>query len=320
MYISKIKIKNYRLLIDAELEVDAKTTLIVGRNNTAKTSCLACIENVLNGRPFSFDDYPLVKRKTLYEIIASFMSKEISFESLCEQLEPISIEFLVDYSLEDSEDNLGALSPFIIDVDIDTTTALIRVEFRLKPDEKVLWKTLEESYYQNGVFAPSDEARDVISTNFSKLFELVIYAVNPKNPKETQIKKHKELEELFPFHIIPAERLLGEDGTQNSSLSSLISEFFEMNEEELDPNVAEKVKELRAIVENANKNVQKQSDSILSSLVNDSVGFGYPNGEELQLGVTTQLSIDDQIKNQTQLSYTAGTSNECLPRACLKNI
>ena len=198
-------------------------------------------------------------------------------------------------------------------MDVDTTTALIRVEFRLKPDEKVLWKTLEESYYQNGVFAPSDEARDVISTNFSKLFELVIYAVNPKNPKETQIKKHKELEELFPFHIIPAERLLGEDGTQNSSLSSLISEFFEMNEEELDPSVAEKVKELRAIVEKANKNVQKQSDSILSSLVNDSVGFGYPNGEELQLGVTTQLSIDDQIKNQTQLSYTAGTSNECLP-------
>lgn len=34
---------------------------------------------------------------------------------------------------------------------------------------------------------------------------------------------------------------------------------------------------------------------------------------QLQLGVTTQLSIDDQIKNQTQLSYTAGTSNECLP-------
>ena len=51
------------MLIDAELEVDAKTTLIVGRNNTAKTSCLACIENVLNGHPFSFDDYPLVKRK-----------------------------------------------------------------------------------------------------------------------------------------------------------------------------------------------------------------------------------------------------------------
>ena len=33
----------------------------------------------------------------------------------------------------------------------------------------------------------------------------------------------------------------------------------------------------------------------------------------MQLGVTTQLSIDEQIKNQTQLSYTAGTSKESLP-------
>lgn len=313
MHISKMRIKNYRLLIDAILEVDSKTTLIVGRNNTAKTSCLECIGNVLNGCSFSFNDYPLVKRESVYQGIASFMSKEISFDSLCDQLEPISIEFLVDYSLEDAADNLGALSPFIIDVDVDTTTALIRAEYRLRPDEKMVWRIFEKAYYSNGDFAPSDEVRDVIAANFSKLFELVIYAVNPKNEEETQIKKHKELQDLFPFHIIPAERLLGEDGTQNSSLSSLISEFFEMNEEELDPSVTKKVKELRAIVETANKNVQKQSDSILSSLVNDSIGFGYPNGEELQLGVTTKLSIDDQIKNQTQLSYTAGTSKERLP-------
>lgn len=52
MRLSKIKIKNYRLLIDAELEVDSKTTLIVGRNNTAKTSCFECIGKVLDGTPF----------------------------------------------------------------------------------------------------------------------------------------------------------------------------------------------------------------------------------------------------------------------------
>lgn len=312
MQLSKIRIKNYRLLIDAELEVDPKTTLIVGRNNTAKTSCFECIGNVLEGKSFSFNDYPLTKRENLYSRISSYMAKEITFEVLREQLEPISIEFLVDYSLDDLDDNLGALSPFIIDVDVDTTTALIRAEFKLKVDEKGLWKILEESYYKDGSFAP-DDAHNIIITNFQKLFELTIYAVNPKNPEEKQIKKHKELEELFPFHIIPAERILGEDGTQNSSLSALISDFFNTSEEELEPSVAEKVKELRVIIENANKNVQQQSDNILSTLVNNSVGFGYPNGEELQLGVTTQLSIDDQIKNQTQLSYKSGTSNESLP-------
>ena len=37
--IKKSELKINRLLIDAELEVEPKTTLIVGRNNTAKTSC-----------------------------------------------------------------------------------------------------------------------------------------------------------------------------------------------------------------------------------------------------------------------------------------
>ena len=262
MQLSKIRIRNYRLLIDAELEVDPKTTLIVGRNNTAKTSCFKCIGNVLDGIPFSFNDYPLLKREDLYAKIDSFMAKELTFEDLYEQLEPISIEFLVDYSLDDPDDNLGALSPFIIDVDVDTTTALIRVEFRLKTDEKSLWKILEESYYKDDSFAPDEDAHNTIVTNFQKLFELTVYAVNPNNPEEKQIKKHKELKELFPFHIIPAERLLGEDGTQSSSLAALISDFFDMSEEELDPSVAEKVKELRTIVEAANKSVQQQSDEI----------------------------------------------------------
>lgn len=313
MQLAKIRIKNYRLLVDAEFEVDPKTTLIVGRNNTAKTSCFECIGKVLDGTQFSFNDYPLLKRENLYTDFASFMAKEITFEDLCERLEPISIEFLVDYSLDAPEDNLGALSPFIIDVDVDTTTALIRAEYKLKADEKSIWKILEPSYYVNGIFSPDDDVHNAIISSFHKLFEMTIYAINPKNAEDKQIKKQKELSELFPFHIIQAERRLGEDGTQDNSLSSLISDFFDMSEDELDPSVSEKVKELRVIVETANKKVQQQSDSILSALVSNAVGFGYPNGEELQLGVTTQLNIDDQIKNQTQLSYTAGTSNERLP-------
>lgn len=313
MRLSKIRIKNYRLLIDAELEVDPKTTLIVGRNNTAKTSCFECIGNVLDGRPFSFNDYPLSKREDLYTKIALFMEKKLSFDDLNKQLEAITIELLVDYSLDDPNDNLGTLSPFIIDVDVDTTTALICVEYKLKADEKALWTLLESSYYKDGSFSPDDEAHDVIISNFNKLFGLTIYAINPKNVEDKQIKSQKELHDLFPFYTIPAERVLGEDDTHNSSLGALISDFFDASEEDLDPCIADEINRLRTIVENANKDVQKHSDEILSTVVNNSIGFGYPNIEELKLGVTTQLSIDDQIKNQTSLSYISGTNKESLP-------
>ena len=313
MQLSKIKIKNYRLLIDAELEVDPRTTLIVGRNNTAKTSCFSCIGKVLDGETVSFDDYPLLRREDFYTKIALFMEKKLTYEDLCKQIKIISIEFLVDYSLDDPDDNLGALSPFIIDVDVDTTTALIRAEYRLKSDEKTLWTLLESSYYKDGAFSPSEDAHKVLADNFGKLFGLTVYAINPNNPDDKQVKSQKELHDLFPFHAIPAERVLGEDDAHNSSLGSLISSFFDMSEAELDPDVAEEIKRLRSIVEKTNKNVQKQSNEILSSVVNNSIGFGYPNIEELKLGVTTQLSIDDQIKNQTKLSYISGTANESLP-------
>lgn len=114
MQLSKINIKNYRLLVDAELEVDSKTTLIVGRNNTAKTSCFSVVGNVLNGEVASFDDYPLLKREDLYTKFALFMEKKISYQDLCKQIEVISIEFLVDYSLNNPDDNLGALSPLLL--------------------------------------------------------------------------------------------------------------------------------------------------------------------------------------------------------------
>ena len=254
MRLLEIRIKNYRLLIDAKLDVDAKTTLIVGRNNTAKTSCSSCINTVLQGSDFSYNDYPLSKRESLHNLFLQFMEKKLSYEDLCEKIETISVEFLVDYSLDDPDVKLGALSPFIIDVDVDTTTALIRVEYQLKIDENKLWELFKESCYSDGKFSPqTEEMHDVLANNFTKLFGLTIYAVNPKNLEDRQVKSHRELEDLFPYYPIPAERILGEDGTQkNESLSSLVADYFNLSEEELTPDIAEKVKELRSVVDSAN--------------------------------------------------------------------
>ena len=153
MQLSKIRIQNYRLLIDAMLDVDANTTLIVGRNNTAKTLCSSCINTVLQGNDFSYNDYPLSKRENLRNLFLQFMEKKLSYEDLCKKIETISIEFVVDYSLDDPDAKLGALSPFIIDVDMDTTTALIRVEYQLKTDENKLWELFKDSCYDEDKFS-----------------------------------------------------------------------------------------------------------------------------------------------------------------------
>jgi len=40
MYLKTIHIKNYRLLADIKIDLDSATTIIVGRNNTGKTSLM----------------------------------------------------------------------------------------------------------------------------------------------------------------------------------------------------------------------------------------------------------------------------------------
>lgn len=265
MLLTKIHVKNYRLLVDACMDVDSSMTLIVGRNNTAKTSCMEIIEKVLKGDPLSYDDYPLSKRQNLFDLIASFMKNEINFDDLNQKIDVTSVEFTIDYSLDDPDDDLGALSPFIIDVDVDTTSALIRAEYSLKPDEKALMELFKTAFYVDGSFKPNlEEVRDIYNASFSKIFGLKIYAINPKNSVDTQIKTQNELKSLFPFFSIPAERILGEDGTQNnSSLSDLITSYFSVNIDELTSDIATEIKMLRKVVDDANKTVQKRSDELL---------------------------------------------------------
>ena len=44
MLLTKVAINNYRLLVDTELNIDKDLTLIVGRNNTGKTSCMQVVQ------------------------------------------------------------------------------------------------------------------------------------------------------------------------------------------------------------------------------------------------------------------------------------
>ena len=75
MKLKKVEIKNYRLLLDTTLNLDNKTTLIVGRNNSGKTSLIDFLYKIINKYSLKYDDYPLIKRKELFELISKFLKK-----------------------------------------------------------------------------------------------------------------------------------------------------------------------------------------------------------------------------------------------------
>jgi putative ATP-dependent endonuclease of OLD family len=50
MNIKKIKIENYRLLKDFELDLEQNLSLLIGKNNTGKTSLLSILEKFIGIR------------------------------------------------------------------------------------------------------------------------------------------------------------------------------------------------------------------------------------------------------------------------------
>lgn len=59
MHIHQVEIKNFRLLADAELVLEEQTTVIVGRNNSGKTSLSEIIRRFLadGSATFQLEDF-----------------------------------------------------------------------------------------------------------------------------------------------------------------------------------------------------------------------------------------------------------------------
>ena len=55
MHISKITVKNYRLLKDFSVDLEENLSLIVGKNNSGKTSLLQLLNTMLNGKEPTFN-------------------------------------------------------------------------------------------------------------------------------------------------------------------------------------------------------------------------------------------------------------------------
>ncbi|MCH5304435.1 MAG: AAA family ATPase, partial [Ruminococcus sp.] len=316
MYLKKLEIRNYRLLINADLNVDKDTTLIVGRNNTAKTSCMDFLYKILKVEGISYDDYPLCYRKYAFSLLLLFLKNKISFEKFLDKLPKPSIKFFIDYMQEDDEEFLGALSPFIIEVDDTITEVNILAEYELKCTEQELRGMFEGLITFEDKKPVFEEVvlRDIVAKNFHKKMTLTVKAINPANKSDIQNKSLAELKELFPIYAISAERDLDETGNnRDSSLKTVISNYFKVDINDVDTNIADKVTQLRDAVKGANASMQNITDGLLSEMVNKTVDFGYPNAEELELGVLSNVSLESVIQGSSELTYKQKNSEDRLP-------
>ena len=145
MKIKKIFIQNFRLLEDLSINIEEDLTLIVGKNNTGKTSFFEAINMFFNEKNnFSFHDFSQSTYEKFEECFKIFEKlqednndeeKDKLNTCLIESMPFIQIEVWLEYDKE--KDSLINISEFISDLDDKLNILKIKLKYQSKDSKKI---------------------------------------------------------------------------------------------------------------------------------------------------------------------------------------
>ncbi len=309
MKLNSVKVLNFRNIKDICVRLDDSLTVIVGKNNSGKTSFMKAIYNILENNEYNYYDYPLTHRKELIDSINSFKNKNYSeneFSFIEEIQKGASVIFNIDYSENIDSSELDYLSEFIIDLDPSVNNVVIEAKysFMIKQDSLI---ELIKNYNKPVIDS------NFINMNFTKLFKLQIFTHSIINTDDIRKVELINLKKVFKFCYLGAERFMDEAHSSSSKvLNNLIQKLFKEESENVNEDINKQVKTLKTEILNLSDNFQEKINNDLSNIVNEARSFtGYPGADELPLGVKSSIELLETLsESNLALVYRDKEGNE----------
>ncbi|WP_338679209.1 ATP-dependent endonuclease [Janthinobacterium sp. TB1-E2] len=314
MKIKKVEIRNFRLLRNADLYLEDGTTMVVGRNNSGKTSLAELFRRLLleSSAAFRLEDFSLGAHSCFWSAYELFSAgkEEIEVRALLPE-----IEIWLTLRYEKDEMNLGPLGDFVVDLDPDCTEARIHVCYQLG-DGKVK-ALLGEIEFVDGA---GEEAKkvalfEVLRERLPKLYKCSLAGVDPNDPTNRKPMEWAQLKATIQGDLITAHRGL-DDTTHkdNDSLGKILSTLFATaGSDSADAADRKTVAELKAAVKDVQGNIDKSFNGQLTNLLPALDLFGYRLPDP-KLRTETTLDVELLLKNHTKIKYS-GSGGIHLPEA-----
>ncbi|MEG1313162.1 MAG: AAA family ATPase [Bacilli bacterium] len=289
--------KNYRKLKDVILTFDTRTTVIVGRNNTGKTSTAEIFRRFLagNSQKINFEDFSQNCIQEFIDTSKLFLTDENN-ESIRSQTPSIDLELTIDYT--DDSENYGILSNFIVDLDEEIYTTQILISYRLKDGEiKNFYQQLDPSNLKTFY----KKLKEIISQNF----ELLVYAIDPTNTKNCIRVDLSNLKKLLSIGLINAQRGLDDETyTERDVLGKSLGKLFtSANNVNAHSQFKETSENINKVVEDLQLQVDNDFKDKIEQLLPKLTLFGYPGLGDTKLSALTQINIQSLLDSHTKVYY-----------------
>jgi predicted ATP-dependent endonuclease of OLD family len=300
MKIKEIEIKNYRLLKQVKLSLSDKSTVIVGRNNTGKTSLMEIFHSFFSEKTnkLNYEDFSL-------SVLERFKVAQKAYDTgkneseIRDIIPSIDLKILLNY--EDNKTDYGGLGDFILDLDETQVETIILIKYQLADGKiKPFFEGLDSQ--KNVVFFKEIGAR------ISQYFSVKAFAIDPKDGSNSVTVDFSKVKQLLFADFINAQRGL-DDETHNEKdvLGKSLGNIFKSSS--LD-NAPEEFKSKSININNAIDELQTKFDSDFQEKLKDLLPslelFGYPGLADTNLSAQMVLNAKSLLESNTRVFYQKG--------------
>ena len=314
MKITKVKVKNYRLLKDFELDLENKLSLIIGKNNCGKTSFLSILDKFIGSqagskKPFKFEDFNSDFKDELKNKIE--LGGELDYGG-------ISLKLFIEYVDTDDLSNIG--NSVMMDLDPDNKTIVLAFEYKIKD-----LQTLQQAFNIFKVKEAQKEesiesyiAKDFfyfMKKNHKDYFDTSKKSVEYNNTTRKEndnifidlIKEKISIDNIINFKLIDAKRNVSNKEPEKSlsSLSSKIYKKLESSEEE-----NQTIEKFQDALSNTDTLLDDVYEELFEDVVEDVKLFGGVKADDSIIKIISTLQHKDLLDSNTTVMYSLDESHE----------
>ena len=305
MKLKKIEVKNYRILKDFKLDFKDETTLIIGKNNTGKTSVLAIMDKLLNQgkKNFKWDDFNIEFQNKIYEKITTK-----DFQVLKENREineyGIRLTLFIEYT---KEDFYGNIQDFMMDLDEDNNYIIVEFNYNCKEDN-LRELSIEFNKKNKG---DKNNFTKFMRKNSEKYFNLEMYALKYNKSTNSyleneilEISNLNQIKRVISFNGIKASREVSNKENENS-LSKLSEKYFDISKTKNDKEFDDLIQAIENTDEKLNNlynGKSKNQVGIFSGITGKIKEFS-GNSNEINIYINSQIQEKELFKSSSRLFF-----------------
>lgn len=302
MQLHRISLKNFRLLRDVSLYLENDTTVIVGRNNSGKTSLYESLRRFTSdsSAPFYLQDFSTQCYAEFCEAYKAYLADKEGAD--VRKLLPY-IELRLFFKYDPKVPELGPLSEFVVDLDMDCDEALIVLRFELSDGATSrLFEGISQDVSQS-------EGRRLyfreLADRIKRFYAINIWAEDPNDSGNRKNSTQASVKRLLRTGFINAQRGLDDTTTrENGVIAKVLEGLFstaslggpEANDHAIAVRLEDAVKGIQTTID---EDFRTQLKALLPTLKS----FGYPGLGGSELTTETTLDVQRLLTNHTSVRY-----------------